>query len=216
MGNRVSRRQEFAVLLAASIAVSSAFAGPVVETYSGNLDDSGNAALVWSDLGSAQFLPSGDPGDNVALYTLALPTASVVTFKSTSLGGGGILAYLSLFDAAGALVDSSYADTVTNGVDFDFSDSLAAGVYQLALSANQNFSSAENYGTGTLADGFLAAGGVPFGDFGTLGDYSYAFTAAFAASGTATVPEPGTVWLVLLGAALGGLVVSKSRAAGRR
>ena len=216
MGNRVSRRAAAAVVLAASMAVPWAFAGPVVQTYSGNLDDSGNAALVWADLGAPQFLPAGDPGDNVALYTLTLPTASVVTFKSTSAGAGGILAYLSLFDGSGVLVDSSYADTVTNGVDFDFSDSLAAGIYRLALSANQNFSYAENYGSGPLADGFLAAGGIPFGDFGTLGDYSYAFTAAFSASSPSTVPEPGTAWLVLLAAASAALAASRSGAARRR
>ncbi len=216
MGNRVARRLAAAGVLAASMTVPWAVAGPVVQTYSGNLDDSGNAALVWADLGPAQFLPLGDPGDNVALYTLTLPTASVVTFKSTSLAGGGILAYLTLFNAAGGLLDSSYTDTVTNGVDFDFSDSLAAGIYRLALSANQNFSSAENYGSGTLADGFIAAGGVPFGDFGTLGDYSYAFTASFAASSVTTVPEPGTAWLVLLASALAGLVASRSSAARRR
>ena len=213
MGNRVARRLAAAVVLTASLAAPWAVAGPVVQTFSGNLDDSGNAALVWADLSTAQFSPGGDPGDNVAIYTLSLPTASVVTFKSTSAGAGGILAYLSLFDAAGGLVGSSYADTVMNGVDFDFSDSLAAGIYQLALSANQNFSYAENYGSGTLADGFLAAGGVPFGDFGTLGDYSYSFTAAFAASSPTTVPEPGTAWLVLLAAAL---AASTSVAARRR
>jgi hypothetical protein len=213
--NRVSTRLAAAGVLAASLAVTQAVAGPVVETYAGNLNDPGNAALVWSDLGAPQFLPTGDPADNVALYTLTLPSLSVVSFKSTSLAGGGILAYLSLFDAAGVLVDSSYSDTVTNGVDFDFSDTLAAGIYRLALSANQNFSSAENYGSGTLADGFIAAGGIPFGDFGTLGDYSYAFTAAFAASSPSTVPEPGTLGLVLLGSALAGLVRSKFRAARR-
>ena len=209
--NRVSRGRAAAVVLAACMVLPRAFAGPVVETFSGNLNDPGNAALVWSDLGAPQFLPAGDPADNVALYTLTLPGTSVVTFKSASLAGGGILAYLSLFDAAGALVDSSYTDTVTNGVDFDFSDTLAAGIYRLALSANQNFSSAENYGSGTLADGFIAAGGIPFGDFGALGDYSYAFTAAFAASSPSTVPEPGSPWLVLLASALAGLVRSKAR-----
>ena len=62
--------------------IGSAWAG--VLTFSGNLSDPANAALVASDLSAPSFADDYAIANNVALYTLHVPVAGSVSFTSTT------------------------------------------------------------------------------------------------------------------------------------
>jgi len=70
------------------------------------------------------------------------------------------------------------------------------------LGVPQNLSFAENYGAGTLGDGFTG-----LGDPSALGNAAYEFTA------TTPVPEPASAWLASLGLAA---LLAVSRGSPRR
>jgi hypothetical protein len=72
---------------------------------------------------------------------------------------------------------------------------LAPGNYQIAISAFENMSFAENLGTGTLADGFTGLGNLAGGE-----DLHYAFDVVLGSA--SPVPEPSVGWL------LGGAVLA--------
>jgi hypothetical protein len=121
----------------------------------------------------------------------------------TSLGGipvaaGGFAPYLSLFDAGGNFLSSTYYGTTcpagANTVGGNCYDVLLdAGVldpgsYTLALTAFSNLSFAENLGTGTLVDGFTGLGNLGPGE-----SLDYAFDLVVP---DAAVPEPGSGTLI--------------------
>ena len=93
-----------------------------------------------------------------------------------SIAEGGFEPYLSLFDASGNFLASTFFGTTcpaganTNtlsGQCFDVlldGGTLAAGNYQIAISAFENLSLAENGGSGTLADGFTGLGNLNTGE----------------------------------------------------
>jgi len=126
-----------------------------------------------------------------------------------SLGGhvvasGGFEPYLSLFDAGGNLLASTYFGTTCpagansylgNCYDVELNAGvLSAGTYFLALTAYENMSFAENLGTGTLADGFTGLGSLGPGE-----GLDYAVDLVLPAG---AVPEPGTGLLLTAGIAL--------------
>lgn len=139
-----------------------------------------------------------------------------------AIAEGGLEPYLSLFDASGAFIASTYSGVTcpaganTNsgsGQCYDVrldAGTLAAGTYQIALSAFANQSYAENSGAGTLADGFTDLGNLFPGE-----DLHYAFDVVTTASGTGTppvtavTPEPPS--LLLTGTALCLVVFAASR-----
>jgi hypothetical protein len=120
---------------------------------------------------------------------------------------GGFEPYLSLFDASGHFLASTLfgttcppgANTNTNsGSCFDVQlngGTLAAGGYQIAISAFENLSLAENLGTGNLSDGFTGLGNLAQGE-----DLHYAFDVIL--SPTAAVPEPSFPFLIGVGIAI--------------
>lgn len=146
----------------------------------------------------------------VATFNVASPSSmEAITF---SYGGGtngngaaiapnGFEPYLSLFDSSGNFLTSTFlgttcpAATQTNpDTDncFDVSldgGNLSPGNYQIAISAFQNMSLAENSGTGTLADGFTGLGNLAEGE-----DLHFAFDVILDTP-AAPVPEPGTLYL---------------------
>ena len=167
-------------------------------------------------------LSDGDYAQYAAVSrTFTLSTASTVSAITFGYGGGvngagttiaqsGFRSYLSLFDAAGKFISSTYfATTCPAGAKTNTSlggcydvkldaGTLAAGMYQIAISANENFSFAENYGPGsglTLADGFVGLGNLYSGE-----DLHYAFDVNITSGVTPTnpVPEPATGVLVAL------------------
>jgi len=163
-----------------------------------------------------------DPNDanDVFLYQFEVPAVSDLLFQSYGFGGGtnaagmiipsgGFDPYLSLFAGAGpgATFLASNDDGSCPPGNFDPSCSdptlsltaQPAGSYTLALTVFDNFSFAENIGSGTLGDGFIG-----------LGDYfnvasNEIRTSNFAldvSSSAGFVPEPGTVFLCAAAAAV--------------
>jgi PEP-CTERM motif len=159
----------------------------------------------------------------VDTFTVNVPTPmEAITYGyggGTSLTGeavaaGGLEPYLSLFDSAGDFLASTFfgitcppgANSV-GGNCFDVElvgGILLPGTYQIALSAFENMSLAEN-GAGTnLSDGFAGLGNLATGE-----NLNYAFDVVLPRN----VPEPGSVGLLALGLAA---LVLRKRQGGRR
>ncbi|MBV8904005.1 MAG: DVUA0089 family protein [Acidobacteriia bacterium] len=152
----------------------------------------------------------------VAFPVTTLSTMEAITFsygggingQGKTIAQGGFEPYLSLFDAAGDFLASTFAGVTcppgahTNTVSGQCFDellnggTLGPGSYRIAISAFENMSFAENSGTGTLSDGFTGLGNLNPGE-----DLYYAFDVILTP--TRAVPEPGYVLLVT--AALAGL-----------
>jgi hypothetical protein len=142
---------------------------------------------VASDLTPALFGSPNDIANNVAIYTLTVGTSGTASFDSSGYLIGGFAPYFTLFTGSGAsatFLDSNYG---SSGGDFHLEESLTSGTYTVAISATSNMSFAENWGRGTLADGF-----IQLGDPSQLGNASYSFTA------TTPVSEPSTAMLAFL------------------
>jgi len=136
---------------------------------------------------------------------------------STSYGGGtngagsimaqgGFEPYLSLFDSGGTFLASTLfglcpLGAQTNTISNECSDvqpnggALAAGDYEIAISAFENMFLAENPGSPfTLADGFTGLGNLAPGE-----DLHYAFDVVLTSA--TPVPEPSSAFLLLGGIA---------------
>jgi hypothetical protein len=173
-------------LAGAALALAASLAGAA--TLSGNLGDSGNGALVGSDLGAPDFTDDNAIADNVALYAFTVSVGGTVSIVSTGFAGGGVDPYFTLFSGSGnpaTFLDSNYVQATSTGGDFTWTGTLAPGSYEIALGAFENMSFAENSGSGTLGDGFIF-----LGDPNSLGDGSYSLTL------TTPVPEPTSAWLM--------------------
>jgi len=165
-------------------------------SFSGHLDDSGNAALVGSDLGAPQFATDWTIANNVALYTFNVTASGAVSFTSLGFAGGGVDPYFSLFSGSGNaanFIGSNYVQAFSTGGDFAFSFVLAPGDYTLTLGSFANMSIAENAGIGSLGDGFSG-----LGQPGALGSTFYKLNVGVPDRSNGA-PEPGT--LLLLGIA---------------
>lgn len=163
-------------------------------TFSGNLGNAANTALVGVDLGAPSFASVYDIANNTAIYRFTVATAGTVVF-ATADGAAGVDPYFSLFKGgtnAATFVDSSYFQPAG---DFTMSMTLAAGTYTVALGAFDNFSFAENYGSGTLADGFIG-----------LGEPDSVRNGFYSLQVTTPVPEPTTAALLLAGLLTAGLL----------
>jgi hypothetical protein len=153
-----------------------------------------------TDSDYAQWAAFGD--------SFTVPVNSFMSAISFSYGGGtngngaviarnGFEPYLSLFNASGAFLASTFSGTTcpaganTNtdtGQCFDVlldGGVLAAGHYSIVISAFENLSFAENAGFGTLADGFTGLGNLAPGE-----DLHYAFDVILTPTNTGAVPEP--------------------------
>jgi hypothetical protein len=140
--------------------------------------------------------------------------------QGTVIPEGGFEPYLSLFDASGAFLASTFFGTTcpagantnaSSGQCFDVSldgGTLAPGDYQIAISAFENMSFAENFGSGTLADGFTGLGNLAQGE-----DLHYAFDVILNPQ-TSPVPEPGSL-AILSAAALAGYAFQRFKKGSR-
>ena len=145
-----------------------------------------------------------------AVYSFSVPTPSLMQAVTVSYADGGFEPYLSLFDGSGNFLASTFFGTTcppgalvnpTSGACFDVlldGGTLGAGTYQIAISAFENLSFAENFGSGTLADGFTGLGNLADGE-----DLHYAFNVTLTS--TSSVPEPSSIWLLTAAAILGWL-----------
>jgi hypothetical protein len=150
----------------------------------------------------------------VETFTVATPSDMfAVTFgygggvngSAATILPGGLEPYLSLFDASGDFLASTYygtycpagANTYNGQCDDVLLDGgvLAPGTYQIALSAFENMSYAENLGTGTLADGFTGLGNLN-------GNETLAYAFDVDLDPLSGVPEPGSAVLVLAALAM--------------
>ncbi len=127
------------------------------------------------------------------------------------VAAGGLEPYLSLFDSSGNFLASTYYGTTcpagagtVGGNCFDVSldgGTLTPGTYEIALSAYENMSLAENNGPpATLADGFTGLGNLAPGE-----DLNYAFDVILPS--VASTPEPLPLALTFIGFAV--LAVSR-------
>jgi len=164
------------------------------------------------------------PGDYAqyaaAVYSFTLPSQTAAYAITFSYGGGvngngapiangGFEPYLSLFDSAGNFLGSTYFGETCPAGSTDYQGhcydvkldmgTLAAGTYQLAISAYANMSYAENNGTGNLSDGFTGLGNLFPGE-----DLHFAFDIVTRADGGpgGEVPEPASWLLAASGLAL--------------
>ena len=191
--------------------------GATTISYSGNLRTNANFIACGDGCTLGASNTDADYAQYAAVsYSFNVPVTAAVTITTFSYGGGvngagtvipqsGFEPYLSLFDSAGYFLNSTYSGTTcptgakTNTVllgcyDVQLSAGiLAAGTYQIAISAFENLSYAENSGTGKLADGFTGLGNLNTGE-----DLHYAFDISLAANSPTTAPEPSTASLLLL------------------
>jgi|GEM_PF-1763005 hypothetical protein len=193
-------QRTFLVLFISFVFLSGVGNADTIE-FSGYFNDSLNTALVASDLSAAQFGDDYAIANNVALYSLSVPTAGQVTFTSKGFAAGGADPYFTLFQGTGnsaTFLDSNYIQAFSTGGDFIISDPLAAGSYMIAMGVSANMSIAENWGVGSLGDGFTFLGEPDY-----LGNYFYDLQVSTPA---VTVPEPSLMLHVcIVGTVLVGL-----------
>jgi hypothetical protein len=201
------------VFLLLSWGANPASAGSTI--CNGYLNDPANTALVGPGLDPSppDFADDYAIANNTALYSLTVAFAGTVTFASSGFGAGGADPYFSLFDGTGpsATFDTSnYFQAFSTGGDFLISVSLVVGAYTLAIGDFGNMSIAENYGSGTLGDGF---GGI--GQPDSLGNYFYQVAVTTPDSdgggGGTTIPEPAT-WLLIMNGSLAAWIAMHRKA----
>lgn len=208
------------VLVVSSIGGRSAFAGAVGLTVWTFL-----AATCYGD--SVSLTGSLDPNNpnDVLLHTFTLSATSTLTIQSYGYGGtseapggvnlagtaipfGGFDSYISLFIGTGptatflasnddGLCPPGHASPGCHDSTLVM-PSLGANTYTMAFTVFDNFSFAENFGSGTLGDGFIGLGDYFDASSGTFRTSSYAVD--ISASGlAASVPEPATLPVAAIG-----------------
>jgi hypothetical protein len=170
------------------------------------------------DCGSGCTLgPSNTDGDYAqwaaVVDTFVVTTGTNMQAITYSYGGGtsmtgaivpagGLEPYLSLFDASGDFLASTFSGTTcppgantVGGNCFDVSldgGFLTPGTYQIALTAFENMSLAENNGPPLLlTDGFTGFGNLAAGE-----SLNYAFDVILDDGSSPGVPEPAAYWLL--------------------
>jgi hypothetical protein len=196
------------------------FASATTLSYIGNLDpeDANDVFLASFTLSSTSNLHVQSWGYG---GTSAAPGGT--NAAGTVITSGGFDTYLSLFQGSGPSAvflfsndDGGCGPAAPNPVCEDSRLDLAslnAGTYTLALTLPNNFSFAENYGSGTLGDSFIGLQSDYY-DFvsGKVRTSAYAFDVTYTPSEDTSppaVPEPAS--FVLLAS---GLVVSLTRLRG--
>jgi len=174
----------------AGILVSGLLSGPASAStlfFSGNLRTDANVVSCGqgctlgaanSDYDYAQWAAVVDSFAVTTTSTMAAITYSYaggVSRTGAVVAAGGLEPYLSLFDASGNFIASTYYATTCppganslNGNCFDVElngGTLLPGTYQIALTDFDNASVAENYGAPyQLADGFTGLGSLQPGE----------------------------------------------------
>ena len=212
--NSISRIKAAVFKLALFIISGNAMSGAVI-SFTGDLRTDAN----FTACGNGCTLNAGNTDSDYAQWAafavnVIVPVNSLTSAISFSYGGGtngngaviaqnGFEPYLSLFDASGTFLASTFSGTTcpagahTNtdtGQCFDVlldGGVLASGQYSVVISAFENLSFAENAGFGTLADGFTGLGNLAPGE-----DLHYAFDVILTPTNTSTVPEPGSTILL--------------------
>lgn len=177
----------------------------VVACGSGCTLDSSNSDGDYAQY--AAVVDSFSVGSTSTMQAITFSYGGGVNAAAQTIAQGGFEPYLSLFDASGNFLASTFSGTncpagantnTLSGECFDVlldGEILSPGAYQIAISAFENLSFAENLGSGTLADGFTGLGNLEDGE-----DLHYAFDVIL--NSTTPVPEPRATYLLLSGAFL--------------
>ncbi len=185
------------------------------ETISFTGDLRSNATFIGCGPGCSLGAASSD-GDYAqyaaAVDSFLVPVTSTMSAITFSYGGGtngngkvidqgGFEPYLSLFDSTGDFLASTFFGSLcptgtqansTTGFCYDVGldgGVLTPGTYQIAISAFENLSDAENAGYGLLSDGFTGLGNLASGE-----DLHYGFDVIL----TTATPEPSSTALLLV------------------
>lgn len=180
-------------------------------SFTGNLRD--DATVLDCGLGCT-LGPADTDADfaqwAAAVYSFSVATPSSMQAVTVSYALGGFEPYLSLFDASGDFLASTFFGTncpagaqinPASGDCFDVlldGGTVGPGSYQIAISAFENLTLAENFGSGALADGFAGLGNLASGE-----DLHYVFNVTLTP--VSPVPEPSFTWLAGAAAVLGSL-----------
>jgi len=199
------------LLVFAIIPICPAQAGTI--SFAGDLRDDANVISCGSSCTLGASNTDADYAQWAAVVdSFTVTTASnmqAITFSygggvngaGTTISQGGFEPYLSLFDSSGDFLASTFFGTTcpphaninTDSEEcFDVSldgGTLTPGSYQIAITAFENMSLAENLGSGTLADGFTGLGNLADGE-----GLHYAFDVGL--SPAKAVPEPSAGWLM--------------------
>lgn len=174
------------------------------------------AVILAGEISITGSLIPDDPNDVFTYpFTLSSDTGLVVqswgygggmNAAGTTIPGGGFDGYLSLFVGTG-LTATFLASNDDGGCppgtpapscrDPRLALSVPAGDYVLAVSTFGNMSFAENYGAGTLGDGFVGLGS--YFDWENLSDRTpeFAVDISITSSDTLLIPEPSPLVLVV-------------------
>lgn len=165
--------------------------------------------------GVVSITGSLDPADPNSTFQYLFSTAAAGPFVAQSYGygggvngagvvipAGGFDTYLSLFAGSDAnaafLASADDGGCPPAGLDPACRDSrleiasLAAGDYVLVVATFGNMSFAENYGSGTLGDGFIGLGN--YFDWDNMADRTSAFAVDVETAAVA-IPEIDSEWL---------------------
>lgn len=141
---------------------------------------------------------SGAPGGNNAAG-MVIPAGGFDPYVSLFLGSGPTATFLASNDDGGC--GPATPDPVCEDSRLDIA-SLTAGTYTLALTLPSNFSFAENYGSGTLGDGFIGLA-ADYYDFASHKVRTSAYAVDITSSGSSgspgVVPEPASLSLFATG-----------------
>ena len=219
IGGRM-RRPSGPRIAQAVLAAAVLFGGPThlaanVIFYSGNLRNDATVTYCGTGCTLGSSNTDGDYAQWAAVvYAFTVNTTTTVEAITYGYGGGtsltgavvaagGLEPYLSLFDASGNFLASTYIGTTcppgansVGGNCFDVSldgGTLTPGTYQIALTAFENESLAENSGSGNLSDGFAGLGSLAAGE-----NLNYAFDVILPQN----TPEPASALLLAIGCAV--------------
>ena len=215
---------KFPIAVLTTLALSlAANAGTISISYTGSLRTDATVTGCGSGCTLGSSNTDGDYAQWAAVVeTFNVSTASTMSALTYSYGGGtnaqndpigqgGFEPYLSLFDSGGNFLASTFFGTtcpagagIYQGQCLDVmltGGLLQPGNYQIAISAWENMSLAENNGPpALLSDGFAGLGNLFSGE-----DMHFAFD-VFLSNDAPSVPEPATFGLIGLGLTLAGIV----------
>ncbi len=175
-------------------------AAPVSQTFAGTL--SSTSQVLQEDFTTSAV-------SNVTIFTTSYGGGA--NLDGTTAGAGGFQPNITLYTSGGDFVmnqavSSPIAKTDSStglALDGYLTDAgLAPGSYIVTLT---NWLYQQPPTATNLSDGFVNYGGSTFTDVnGNLRTASYALN--LSTSGTSPVPEPGSIWLLVSGLALAGVV----------